>query len=177
MKRLAALICMGVLVGTVGNGLAQGVQDSTAASSPDFSRLWNQVRETDGASSQPSRPVTINHSYRDSLATLEIAFYKAKINQGIADLEHRDRVFRQHRITSAVVFVLVIMIILSGLLLSFLQFRKDLNRNGDGKATNIRLGKEGIEISSSVLGLLILLMSLGFFYLYLTEVYPIREIQ
>jgi hypothetical protein len=42
---------------------------------------------------------------------------------------------------------------------------------------HVKLGTSGIEVSSSVLGIVILVLSLGFFYLYLVYVYPITEVK
>ena len=42
--------------------------------------------------------------------------------------------------------------------------------------THIKLVKDGFEISSSVIGLLILFISMGFFYMYLSTVYPITVV-
>jgi hypothetical protein len=41
-------------------------------------------------------------------------------------------------------------------------------------ATNLELSASGVKITSSIAGVAILAMSLGFFYLYLKEVYPIK---
>lgn len=43
-------------------------------------------------------------------------------------------------------------------------------------ATSFELSLSGIKISSSVIGLIVLAMSMGFFYLYLKYVYPVQEV-
>jgi hypothetical protein len=43
--------------------------------------------------------------------------------------------------------------------------------------TSLEAGAEGIKISSPVLGVIILVISFLFFYLYLVHIYPISEIQ
>lgn len=90
------------------------------------------------------------------------------------------------------IFVLVMGIIIFGMRLSYLQFRRDLYRRvkepnvqeaaqpdsapEKGKIMHsLKVGLQGVEISSSIVGLLILTLSLAFFYLYLKEVYPLRE--
>ena len=42
--------------------------------------------------------------------------------------------------------------------------------------STIKVGKDGFEVSSPVLGVIILALSLGFFYLYPVYAYPIHEI-
>ncbi|HMT28908.1 MAG TPA: hypothetical protein PKD91_06485 [Bacteroidia bacterium] len=46
--------------------------------------------------------------------------------------------------------------------------------DAQGKTT-VKLGKDGIEVTSSILGVIILTFSIVFFYLYLSIVYPIHE--
>ena len=60
-----------------------------------------------------------------------------------------------------------------GLYFSYMQFR--MAKRAETQ-TSIKLGKEGLEISSPVIGLLILFISMGFFYMYLANVYPITEV-
>lgn len=42
--------------------------------------------------------------------------------------------------------------------------------------SKLKLGPEGLEITSQVIGLLVLCFSLAFFYLYVRNVYPIHEV-
>jgi hypothetical protein len=46
-----------------------------------------------------------------------------------------------------------------------------------GMATNLELSTTGIKVSSSVLGVIVLLISMAFFYLYARYVYPIQEVR
>jgi hypothetical protein len=57
--------------------------------------------------------------------------------------------------------------------MSFLHFY-DGWKGGGGK---MKVSREGLEVSSPVIGLMISVVSLGFFYLYLTQVYPITEVK
>lgn len=42
--------------------------------------------------------------------------------------------------------------------------------------TKLKMGADGIEISSQIIGLIVLVISLGFAYLYLDKAYPVNEI-
>ena len=75
--------------------------------------------------------------------------------------------------TSIVIFLAVLAMMLSGLYFSYMQFKMAKRAE---TPTHIKLGKDGFEISSSVIGLLILFISMGFFYMYLSTVYPITEV-
>lgn len=46
----------------------------------------------------------------------------------------------------------------------------------ESSKTTVKFGKDGIEISSSILGVIILAMSFAFFYMYIHFVYPVMEV-
>jgi hypothetical protein len=74
--------------------------------------------------------------------------------------------------STIVIFIVVMLLICCGLYFSYLQFKTAARAP---TTTSIKLGKDGLEINSEVIGLLILFLSVGFFYLYLANVYPISE--
>ena len=97
----------------------------------------------------------------------------------IKGFDHRARVFEWQLLSSRIIFVLVIMIVLAGLYFSWLQFQVGLKGAGDGEdmTTTVEASVSGgIKVSSPILGVIILTLSLVFFYLYLVHVYPISEI-
>ena len=112
---------------------------------------------------------------------------------------HRQRVFAWQLISSKVIFVLVTVLVFSGIYFAALQFHEGMrlraeasakanapgtSATGEKKAdkpeepqvTKISASEHGIEVSSPVLGVIILVISLAFFYLYLVYVYPISEL-
>ncbi|MEO1562738.1 MAG: hypothetical protein AAFR98_04820 [Pseudomonadota bacterium] len=104
------------------------------------------------------------------------AFQDAKVAQFEyfeGSFEHRAQVFRWQLISTVIIFAVVIGIVLSGLYFSWMQFKA---RGPDGAEASVELGTSGVKVTSSVLGVLILVISLGFFYLYLVHVYPIFEV-
>ena len=112
--------------------------------------------------------------------------------------QHRQRVFEWQLLSSKVIFVVVIFLVLVGLYFSWLQFKADMAKgegteSADQKAddkspqppaqatpnqpvSTIEASTTGIKVSSPVLGVIILVISLAFFYLYLQYVYPIEEL-
>jgi len=46
---------------------------------------------------------------------------------------------------------------------------------GDSSSSQLEISASGVKVSSPVLGVIILVVSMGFFYLYLKTVYPIQE--
>jgi hypothetical protein len=97
---------------------------------------------------------------------------ESKIKWNAFALKHNQELFEFQLFSSKILFGLVIFIIIFGLILSGLQFlKKDLP---DEKATSLEIGMSGVKISSDILGLLILTISLAFFYIYLNNVYPVN---
>ena len=73
--------------------------------------------------------------------------------------------------------VVVISLVAVGIFFSWLQFRQGLKAEGGlASETTFEASGTGIKVSSPVLGVIILTISLGFFYLYLVYVFPIEEI-
>ncbi len=105
---------------------------------------------------------------------------------------HRRAVFDWQLMSSKVIFYVVILLVLLGVYFSWLQFMAEHRRPAKrvevevegaeterprgGLLTTFKAGTGGLEVSSPVLGIVILAISLAFFYLYLTHVYPINEV-
>ena len=99
-----------------------------------------------------------------------------------AQYRHTQKVFEWQLTSSHIIFWVVIVLVLFGIVLSWLQFTKSgkqlTDAKGDPVSSVLKFSfKEGIQITSPVLGVLILVISLAFFYLYLVEVYQIRVVK
>jgi hypothetical protein len=115
--------------------------------------------------------------------------------------DYARRGWEWHLLSTKVLFCVVAGVVLFGMALTLVQFRRDYSgwqhpgvaARGDGgeakaKAdeprapatallpTSMKIGPGGLEVTSQVIGLLILTFSLAFFYFYVKEVYPIRAV-
>lgn len=100
-----------------------------------------------------------------------------KVEYQLASLQHRQEVFAWQLLASKIIFILVLVIVCSGLVLSYLHFYKDLRASGAaGGGAEIEINLKGLKINSSIIGLLILFLSIAFLYLYLVFVFPINEL-
>jgi hypothetical protein len=108
---------------------------------------------------------------------------------------NRRDVYAWQSTSTKMIFVLVIVVVFSGLYLSWMQFHfahtasfrttaantesrtsvTDPHKPTEGTRTDLELSSRGLRISSSVIGLVILALSIAFFFLYLNYVYPIVE--
>jgi hypothetical protein len=102
--------------------------------------------------------------------------------------DFRRRTYENQLVQTRIIFVVVLLLVLAGLFFSWIQFQHSLRMKAPAKghtATDqatatgaptdeeIRLGREGIVIHSAYLGVIILAISMAFFFLYLRFVYPI----
>jgi len=114
----------------------------------------------------------------------------------ISGYQHRKAVFDWQLTSSKIIFWVVIVLVGVSIYFSGVQFHSALRsqRNSkpdegvqsdessdpaaspSGLQTSIEAGSGGIKVSSPVLGVIILVISLLFFYLYLVHIYPISEI-
>jgi hypothetical protein len=116
-------------------------------------------------------------------------FAAADYEYDIAALKHRRASLHWQLTSSKIIFWVVIGIVLSGIIFSALQFRIALTlarrrQSPKGEVaiaaepavTSLKASWQGIEVSSSLLGVIILIISLLFFALYLKFIYPVTEL-
>lgn len=102
----------------------------------------------------------------------------------------RDETFKWQIFSSKIIFLTVLLVVFCGLIFAGIQFyiaMKSINKHivkeidsnnvntNDIPVANIELSVQGLKVNSSILGVIILVISLAFFYLYLIYVYPINE--
>ena len=94
--------------------------------------------------------------------------------------EHRQRDFSWQHVSTVVIFIVVLLLVFSGIYFAYVQFHaglkaKAVNPAAPEEKSDIEISTKGLRVSSSVLGVIILGISLAFFYLYLIYVYPIND--
>ncbi len=156
-------------------GLAQA-QDQPAEG--DISRI-EQLRalEEKAGGLEPTLvpPQLLDEAGQEVQRLALASYYQYRID----GYRHRQEVFRWQLLSSRIIFVMVIFLVLVGLYFSWLQFRSALNAeptSASSQETTFEASASGLKVSSPVLGVIILAISLAFFYLYLVHVYPIEEI-
>ena len=105
-----------------------------------------------------------------------------EIDYGIWRLEFIKKSFEWQFFSGIIILLVVITLVFMGLYFSYIQFSKSITRIGDDSGnqedrnTTIKVGAGEIQISSSVIGLIILALSFAFFYLYIDNVFPIKDL-
>lgn len=116
--------------------------------------------------------------------------YQARLRYYESGLDHRTRVFTWQHFSSRVIFFAVLGLVVVGVWLAWLQFRRGMMKQTstpskaeveDGTTRDradheIEISPQGLRVSSPVLGVVILALSLAFFYLYVVYVYRITEV-
>lgn len=137
-----------------------------------------------------------NHYKMVQREIAENSYEIAKLNYSIHNLSHRRRSFEWQLLSSRFIFFIVMFVVICGIIFSGLQFYqswkmslKFMNMANSKNLEQIEklLEQEdsqitvspsnGVSITTSVVGFLVLCVSICFFYLYLQHVYPINEAQ
>jgi len=95
--------------------------------------------------------------------------------------DHRRRVFEWQLVSSKIIFVVVLILVFAGIYFAAIQFHHGLRKRGTEKeeetdVTEFVFSVKEFKVRSPVLGVIVLTLSLGFFYLYLVYVYPIENV-
>jgi hypothetical protein len=113
--------------------------------------------------------------------------------------DYERRGWEWHLLSTQLLFGVVLLIVAFGLYITYAQFRRDYSgwqppaATGTPPpapdaaekstprplpaATTLKLSPAGLEVTSQIVGLIVLALSLAFFFLYVKEVYPIREVE
>jgi hypothetical protein len=145
--------------------------------------------EKPAATAMPSAPGDVvlgdaatRQRYLDSMQR----YYEYRAN-GYA---YRSRVFEWQLLSSRVIFLIVLALVSAGIYFAAVQFRGAMRAaarpaasaeasptlSGVTLATQLEVSAKGVVVNSSVMGVIILALSLAFFYLYLVYVYPITDV-
>jgi len=110
---------------------------------------------------------------------MRAALGRAVYEDHIASFDYNRRVFEWQMTSTRVSFWVVIGLVGIGVLFAGIQFRRAMTAKGDAQdlTTDLEISSKGIKMSSPVLGVIILGISLAFFYLYLRHVYPIEQVR
>ncbi|HYL87540.1 MAG TPA: hypothetical protein VEU32_02105 [Burkholderiales bacterium] len=131
---------------------------------------------------EPSKP----SAYQEAIAKYNIAQYEypTKLME-LREAEYREALRYREKIDASnlealsqqgfygqLIVWLVILLVLGGFALSWLAFQK-----GQTGESSLEISRDGLKIRSPIIGLIVLLFSFGFFYLFITEVYNIKVLK
>lgn len=144
--------------------------------------LWSS---TNTAPPVPLPKDTVSSSSLVYTSTIEMKNNLGKVlyESYILDLRHNREIFEWQLYSSRVIFWVVLILVSIGIIFSAIQFYKSMLISRSIKEsdrlelqTELEVSAKGLKISSPVLGVIILVISLAFFYLFIIHVYPIQTI-
>ncbi|MBN2053950.1 hypothetical protein JW905_03445 [bacterium] len=124
----------------------------------------------------------------------ELHLSKRLLDYQIWTVEERQRVFDWHRSVSTAIFYVTHLLLLIGITTALSELnkakklaygsqkqsenlaRKSDDKEDEAKITEVTLGLQGISVKSSRNGMILFLISLGFYFLYLKFVYPLTQL-
>lgn len=146
----------------------------------------NGLKELKSFISKQNNSIIPKFKLPDSTSKLEFTITEAQkesLGTAIYDnylwgLKHDKSVYEWQRFSTIIIFYIVILLVFSGMAFSGIQFFKSYKTIGTNTEpdtpSELEISLKGIKVTSSVLGVIILVISLAFFYLYLVHVYPIN---
>lgn len=86
-------------------------------------------------------------------------------------LENRGKALAWQHLSAILMFILFALVLVFGLFLTYKEFTKETK-----DAITLSLGNNGISITSEIVGVVILVISLAFTFVYVDRVFPISEV-
>ena len=180
-RRLGALALGLALIASLGVAIAQ--EGSQAPSDIDERRQRLEGFDPDSAADQGGADLAFPDAPDRTGSAQTTAAYQATLQAYYAyrkaGYEHRLGVFAWQSLSTKVIFVVVLLLVLAGIYFAAIQFHAGLRRRETDPTypdeTELSLSLSEVKVRSPVLGVIILTISLAFFYLYLVHVYPIRN--
>lgn len=111
--------------------------------------------------------------YRARTYAIQEAYLKRVTEHQVRVMEDFEKKLEQQKWQTTVVSIMVVVMVGCGVALSALQFYSDFRSRGQSSMT-LKIGSGSFELSSTVIGLVILAMSFWFFQTYIDRVYAIN---
>jgi hypothetical protein len=116
---------------------------------------------------------------RPQNAELEKAYIDAKKRQYeylTAIMDINLRAFEAQRLASFVILLLVVLVVVSGTGFAGFQLWKSVSMAGVQSSSDLEVSASKVRLTSSVVGVVVLTISLVFLYIYANEIYHLRVI-
>ena len=176
IKKLKWFITILLVIFTNGNAFAQNEKAPQHSFNIDSILQKTDARVNTSAADSVMKKLAV-------LSKEDSALKKAISEYNLFGLAHRKSSLQWNLNSSIIIFWTVIFLVLSGIAFAGIQFyiaMQAAKKTGVVKpeetATQVEATVQGIKVSSPVLGVIILIISMLFFYLYLKYVYPVTEI-
>jgi septal ring-binding cell division protein DamX len=176
--------------------------EQTESTEGDTSRIERLKQALEAENAEPQTgpaPILLPREQLDpdTLRSMQQSL-KAYYDYRTHGFDHRKAVFAWQLLSAKIIFAIVVLLVAIGIYFSWIQFTAGMKKEStsppaskatptettqdtpappqEPAVTTLEASPSGIKVSSPVLGVILLVISLAFFYLYLVYVYPIEEI-
>ena len=122
-------------------------------------------------------------AHAESIEELKLMFAKCQNSANISgaerdaeykrwSLKNRAHVFYMQSVYTVITLLMVLVVLAFGLFITYQEFHKDKDSKHQ-----IKFSATGVEVSSKLIGITVLLISLAFAYLFLVNAYPVSEVK
>ena len=193
IERLSLVVVVMICVSMASAALAATTTAPAPPTSPNGSEISpaemiKRLLEAEASNPAATRPSTgvetvtavpLDPAVQTALRESWLAYYRSRTMA----YDHRARSFEWQLWSSRVIFWTVIALVLASIYFAAVQFHATLAALRQSTTPPASAGtvtasaKDGISVTSPVLGVIILAMAFAFFYLYLVYVYQITEVR
>jgi len=139
---------------------------------PSREQLQQQINILKDQISSPKRPQRDPELYGKYKETLEKEYdYNIKL------MDLNIEILQTQRLQTYTVMSLVALVVLAGIAFSAYQLWKSIGLAGVQLTSDLELSARNVRITSSVVGVVVLVISVAFLYIYAHDVYQLRTVE
>jgi heme/copper-type cytochrome/quinol oxidase subunit 2 len=112
-------------------------------------------------------------NYRVKTYQIQQEYLKKLADHQVSIMQDLEQKLNQQQWQTSMISIMVVIMVLAGIILSGLQFYSDFRSNEKPSVITLKIGSGSFEISSTVIGIVILALSFWFFQIYIDKVYSI----
>lgn len=176
--RLLTLVAFTILLTTSTLCLSSEIRSPNQNQIDDL----NQLISNDLEIAPPRQNEVITHSTSDALEFIINEETKKDLGRAVYDnqlwtMKRNEEIYAWQDLSTKLIFAIVVILVFVGVIFAGMQFFKQQQSEAlpkdEDSVSHIEISTSGIKVSSPFIGVILLFLSLGFFYLYLVYVYPI----
>jgi hypothetical protein len=172
----ATILSLSVLVPFVSQADEGSAAPTTDQLNTQISILKKQAAEAADCKIQNTEYRKRAELIDERLSNAYIEFQKRDYDHKLQLMDADIDTFHVQMISSYVVLVLVVIVVASGVLFSGFQLWKSVSIAGVQASNDLEISAAKVRVTSSVVGIVVLTISLAFLFIYTREVYTIKTL-
>jgi hypothetical protein len=167
---IQSIICMVSVIGIIGSTIAEPAEPTREQLQLQISIMQDYIKklETDLKTRANSADPVLEKAYIETRKK-EYEYLTAIMDVNIG-------AFRAQRFASGVILFLVVLVVTAGTAFAGFQLWKSVSVAGVQQSSDLEVSASKVRVTSSVVGVVVLTISLVFLYIYAQEIYHTRVI-